>query len=294
MKKHIGEDHSSAKTIFVVVCLKGGVGKSTVSASLAFYLANVLKKDVGLWDMDITSPSIPKILNLQGTGIGFTENGNIAPVNQSKHLKVMSVDFCLPSSDQPIVFDEKKKKNHMVQFLKSVEFGKCDYFVFDTPPTTSPELMTILKLFPSKKMRIILVTQPGEASSNSVRKSIQHLKATGIPITGMLTNMHGHTCTKCGAFDAIFPGVVSIEDIANDYGIPYLGRVELGWVRTTKKGASIIRMDKFKPIGQAIVKNRPVKFKPKKEKIATWEKMMIARKIDSRLNKFVKGVKHGN
>ena len=110
MKRIIGDEHSWAKIIFVIVCLKGGVGKSTLAASLAYYIANVLKKRVGLWDMDITSPSIPKILNLQGADISFTDKGNIAPIKMSKYLKTISVDFFLPSTDQPVVFNEKKKK----------------------------------------------------------------------------------------------------------------------------------------------------------------------------------------
>lgn len=285
MKRVIGDEISWAKTIFVIVCLKGGVGKSTLSASLAYYLANVKKKKVGLWDMDITSPSIPKILSLQGAELDFTPAGNLAPVAQSKHLNVMSVDFFLPSNDQPIIFNEKKKKGHMIQFLKSVEFGKCDYFVFDTPPTTSPEFLTILKLYPRDTLRIILTTQPGDASSNSVQKSIQHIKATGIPIKGIITSMDGHTCPKCGYYDKVFPNPVSIEDIAKKYQIPYLGRIELGWVKRTKDNAMVVDMEHFGPLGRRIVKQKPVKFKPMKKKLTVWQKMKIARSLDKSLSK---------
>jgi len=281
----IGEKNSWADIIYVIVCLKGGVGKSTLSASLAYYLSHIRKKKVGLWDMDITSPSIPKILNIQGREIDFTPSGNLAPIKYSNDLSIMSVDFFLPSSDQPIIFDEKMKKGHMIQFLKSVEFGQCDYFVFDTPPTTSPEFLTILKLFPRDMLRIILTTQPGGASSNSVKKSIQHIKATGVPITGIVTSMDGHTCPQCGHYDKIFPAPVSIKDIATKYNIPYLGRIELGWVSTLRNGSSVIDMKKFTPIGDRIVSQKPVRFKPLKKKLNLWQKMRIAQSLDSGLNK---------
>ena len=44
---------------------KGGVGKSTFSSQLAFALAG-REKEVGLLDIDICGPSIPKMLGMEG------------------------------------------------------------------------------------------------------------------------------------------------------------------------------------------------------------------------------------
>jgi Mrp family chromosome partitioning ATPase len=44
---------------------KGGVGKSTFSAQLAFALAG-MDKQVGLLDIDICGPSQPKMMGVEG------------------------------------------------------------------------------------------------------------------------------------------------------------------------------------------------------------------------------------
>ncbi len=286
MKRTIAKEYAQATIIFIIVSLKGGVAKSTTSASISYYLAK--KSKVGLWDMDITSPSIAKILNMQGRELTFTKGGKLAPIDYSENLSVMSVDFFLPSSDQPIVFNEKKKKSHMMQFLKSVDFGKCDYFVFDTPPTTSPELLTILNLFPAKNIRIVILSQPGDASSNSAMKSIQHLKSTGLPISGIVCTMDGHTCKKCGHYDPIFPNPVSIEDMAEKYGISYLGNIELGTVKSTDDGAMIYDHDKFRSTLNKIISTKPKRFKPMDTSISFFKKAIMVQTMDKNINALLK------
>jgi Mrp family chromosome partitioning ATPase len=44
---------------------KGGVGKSTVSSQLAHFLSS-RGFDVGLLDIDICGPSIPRMMGLEG------------------------------------------------------------------------------------------------------------------------------------------------------------------------------------------------------------------------------------
>lgn len=53
---------------------KGGVGKSTFAAQLAFALA-AHGRDVGLLDIDICGPSVPKMLGLEGEEIHQSNMG---------------------------------------------------------------------------------------------------------------------------------------------------------------------------------------------------------------------------
>lgn len=51
------------KNIFIITSGKGGVGKSTIACQLAMGLANQNLK-VGLLDLDICGPSVPRIMGL--------------------------------------------------------------------------------------------------------------------------------------------------------------------------------------------------------------------------------------
>ena len=62
----------------LIVAGKGGVGKSSVAAGVAISL---VKKgySVGLLDVDICGPSIPRLLNLEGAQVIESDYGWIPP-----------------------------------------------------------------------------------------------------------------------------------------------------------------------------------------------------------------------
>ncbi len=271
-----------AKQILMIVSLKGGVGKSSLSTSLAVYLAEALGYNVGLWDLDITSPSVPKILACQGeeltVGIGMIE-----PYQWSEKLKVMSVDFLLPETDQPILFHGDDKASLIRQFLKSTDFGKVDYLVLDTPPTTSEELMTILSLFRVSKLNIIFITQPSEVSENGVIKSVRFLTDRGYPVKGIVTNMDGMVCTECDHHNTLFKEGMGVEAIAEKYDIPFLGGIPIGdgMIEET----NILNGPKFVEVADNIMKTAPVVHEEKYAPKSLGEKAIIGMKGLRKLKK---------
>ena len=104
---------SSIKHKLLVLSGKGGVGKSTFSAQLAFTLAS-LGFQVGLLDIDICGPSIPRMLGLVGQEVHQSASG-WSPVYVEDNLGVMSIGFMLPNSDDAVIW-RGPKKNGLVNF----------------------------------------------------------------------------------------------------------------------------------------------------------------------------------
>jgi Mrp family chromosome partitioning ATPase len=72
---------------------KGGVGKSTVSSQLALLLA-ARGFQVGLLDIDICGPSIPRMMGLKDQEVHQSNDG-WSPIYVSDNLGVMSIGFLL-------------------------------------------------------------------------------------------------------------------------------------------------------------------------------------------------------
>jgi len=266
-------------TIIMILSLKGGVGKSTIACSLAYYLSEVRKVKTALWDLDITSPSCPKILGISGQDIQVTKDA-IIPVQYSENLKVLSLDFFLPAADQPIIFKGVRKASVIEQFLKTVDFGGVKYLILDTPPTTSEELLTILELFDRSKINMVFVTQNSSISNNSVIKSIRFLKEKGYPIKGILCNMSSVICQHCGEESSIFyDGGESVEDIAAEYQIPFLGNIPIG----ERLENALLTSTRFAFIADRIIDQKAIRFEPTRGKIGALDKLMLAFSIKRRL-----------
>eukprot|EP01124_Arcella_intermedia_P021661 TRINITY_DN3077_c0_g1_i2.p1 TRINITY_DN3077_c0_g1~~TRINITY_DN3077_c0_g1_i2.p1 ORF type:complete len:235 (+),score=47.99 TRINITY_DN3077_c0_g1_i2:28-732(+) len=143
----------------LVLSGKGGVGKSTVSSQLAFYLQKQ-GHEVGLMDIDICGPSIPKIMGMEGEQLHQTSLG-WEPVYVEDNLAVVSIGFLLNEPNQAIIWRGPKKNTMIKQFLKDVYWNKLDYLVIDTPPGTSDEHLSIVQyLKQTQPEGAIIVTTP--------------------------------------------------------------------------------------------------------------------------------------
>ena len=178
----------------IVLSGKGGVGKSTVSANLAFALS---KKglSVGLLDSDLHGPSIPKMLGIEEKK-AIPNGEGINPVLVNSNLKVMSTAFLLSEKDTPIIWRGPLKMGVIKQFLGDVNWGKLDYLIIDLPPGTGDEPLSISQLIPDNDGAII-VTTPQDVALVSVRKSINFVKKMNYPIIGIIENMSGFSCPHC-------------------------------------------------------------------------------------------------
>ena len=202
---------------------KGGVGKSTVAANLAMSLA-LAGCDVGLLDVDIHGPSIPKLLGLEGRQL-TAGGGAIQPISIGPRLKVMSIGFLLGSPRDAVVWRGPLKYNIIRQFLSDVEWGGLDALIIDSPPGTGDEPLSVAQLI-GPPLAAIIVTTPQEVAIADVRRSITFCQQLKMEVLGLVENMSGFVCPRCGKTIDLFK-TGGGEALAHEMAVPFLGRIPL-------------------------------------------------------------------
>jgi Mrp family chromosome partitioning ATPase len=185
----------------VVLSGKGGVGKSTVAANLAAALSQA-GHAVGLLDVDIHGPSIPKLFALDGRGLE-TESQQIIPVKVAPGLSVMSIGFLLGSSTDAVIWRGPLKYSIIRQFLCDVAWGSLDYLVVDCPPGTGDEPLSVAQLV-GRPADAVIVTTPQELAIADVRRCVTFCEKVELPVAGIIENMSGYVCPSCGACADLF------------------------------------------------------------------------------------------
>lgn len=207
----------------IVLSGKGGVGKSTIATNIAVGLAlNGL--DVGLMDIDIHGPNIPKMLGIENARVQG-KDGKIIPISYGENLKVISIGFLLPKEDDPIIWRGPLKANLIKQFVEETDWGTLDYLIIDSPPGTGDEPLSVAQSFKGLSGAII-VTTPQDVSLLDSRKAINFAKALNIPVLGVIENMSGFVCPHCGNFIEIFKSGGG-EKISKEMQVPFLGKIPL-------------------------------------------------------------------
>ncbi|KAL1951393.1 hypothetical protein VTO73DRAFT_542 [Trametes versicolor] len=217
----------SVKHIIIVCSGKGGVGKSSVSTQLALSLrASSPTARVGILDVDLTGPSIPRMLGLDGHPVHQSSDGWV-PVyadGSAARLACMSVGFLLKKKEDSVVWRGPKKNAMIRQFLSDVRWGELDYLVIDTPPGTSDEHLSLVEHMAPVHARIsaVLVTTPQAVALLDAMKCLSFTRATSIPVLGLVENMSGYVCPCCGEVSNVF-STGGGEEMARREGLPFLG-----------------------------------------------------------------------
>ncbi len=255
-KEAIERRMSLVRHRILVLSGKGGVGKSTVACYLALSLARA-GKQVGLLDVDIHGPSIPKMLGLEGRTIEVTADA-MMPIRFSDKLKVMSMGFLLMTDQDAVIWRGPLKMGAIKQFIKDVEWGVLDYLVIDSPPGTGDEPLSVCQLIPARRRGFIsldgalVVTTPQELSLLDVSKSISFCRKLQMPVLGVIENMSGFFCPKCGEETQIFKSGGG-ERMAVEMGVPFLGRIPVDpkIVSASDKGQSFLETYPDSPAAEA-------------------------------------------
>ncbi|OCT52566.1 Cytosolic Fe-S cluster assembly factor CFD1 [Cladophialophora carrionii] len=250
------------KHVILVLSGKGGVGKSSVTLQLALSLSQQ-GHNVGILDIDLTGPSIPRLLNLEDKKVTQAPGGWL-PVkvhdarvpsddNTARRgsLHALSLAFLLPSRSSAVIWRGPKKTAMIRQFVSDVMWPpNTDYLLIDTPPGTSDEHIAIVEELHKLAAEVqpaavengnglhleidhrpklsgaVVVTTPQAIATADVRKELNFCVKTQVPVLGVIENMAGYMCPCCGEISNVFSKGGG-QIMANEANIPFLGSVPI-------------------------------------------------------------------
>ena len=204
----------------IVMSGKGGVGKTSTSVNLAIALADAGHR-VGIMDVDLHGPDVPRMLGLEGTP-ELNSNNKLNPMKYSQNLSAISIESFTPGKDDAIIWRGPLKFAAIRQFIGDVDWGELDFLVIDSPPGTGDEPLTVAQIIADAKA--VIVTTPQEVALADVRKSINFCRTVKMEIFGLIENMSGLSCPHCGEMIDLF-GSGGGERTAREAGIRFLGSI---------------------------------------------------------------------
>ncbi len=217
---------SGVKHVIAVASGKGGVGKSTLSATLAMSLSHLGAK-VGLLDADIYGPSIPTLFNVHQSPEMIEVDGKQRMVPVESHgLKLLSIGF-MTAPGQAVVWRGPMISSAFKQFIHDVEWGELDYLIVDLPPGTGDVQITLAQQ--ASLTGVVVVTTPQEMALTDARRAIDMFSLDAIkkPIIGVVENMSYFIPDDAPDKKYHIFGTGGGQKLAQEYNLPFLGELPL-------------------------------------------------------------------
>ncbi|MFH1213539.1 MAG: Mrp/NBP35 family ATP-binding protein [Candidatus Neomarinimicrobiota bacterium] len=198
---------------------KGGVGKSTITTLLALAL-NKRGKRVGIFDADLTGPSIPGMLGLKDQRV-FSDGTNLHPVISDQGIAIISMNLMLDDTQAPLIWRGPLLSKALQQIWGETLWGDLDYLLIDLPPGTADVPLSVMQSFPLSGLAF--VTTPHDVVITIVEKSIGMARKMNMKMLGVIENLSYFKCPHCGEKTDLF----SSSSPSKVPDLPDLGRLPL-------------------------------------------------------------------
>jgi len=169
------------KKIIAFGSAKGGVGKSSITASIALCLSKT--KSVGVLDADIYGPNQNILFEISEKPT-FDDNKIIKPIKKN-NIEVISMGSIL-DQDKAAAWRGPMLSGAIKQLINSTEWSDLDYLLIDMPPGTGDAYLTVFNEI--KVNHFILVTTPNALAMSDAKKTISLLEKLNIDILGYISN----------------------------------------------------------------------------------------------------------
>ena len=206
------------RTLIAIGSGKGGVGKSTLTANLAVALSRMGKK-VGLIDADIYGPSQPTLFGTSEKP--QAEKEKLIPV-EVQGIRLLSVGQ-LVSPGTALAWRGPMASSALNQLVEG-DWGDAELILVDLPPGTGDVQLSLVQK--ARPAGAVIVSTPQDLSLIDATRAIDLFGKTSVPVLGIVENMAGYQCPKCGETSDPF-GHGGAEASAKQLGVPFLGRLPL-------------------------------------------------------------------
>ena len=169
------------KKIIAFGSAKGGVGKSSITASIAIGLSKKYK--VGILDADIYGPNQDILFQINEKP-DLDDTKSVIPIKR-KDIEIVSMGFIL-DSDTSATWRGPMLSGAIKQIINSSKWGNLDFLLIDMPPGTGDSYMTIFNELSVD--HFILITSSNKLSISDSRRTISMLNKLEINILGYIEN----------------------------------------------------------------------------------------------------------
>ena len=191
----LGPGLANVSQFLAVYSCKGGVGKSTIAANLAYALVNAGVR-VGLLDVDVYGPSLPILIQPDDSTVRRSPLGKsmVMPI-QHRGLKMLSLGFVSPDSGVPgsgfsgsaAVMRGPMAGRVVSQLLKGTDWGHLDLLILDLPPGTGDVQLQLCQDIEINGA--VTVTTPSNVAITDTMKGIDMFTSLGVPTIAVVENM---------------------------------------------------------------------------------------------------------
>ena len=176
---------------------------------------------VGILDADIYGPSQTKMLGTTGKPDSL-DGKKMEPIT-NHGIQSISIGNLI-KEDTPMIWRGPMATGALEQLLNETNWKELDYLIVDLPPGTGDIHLTLCQKIPVTAA--VIVSTPQDIALLDAKKALKMFEKVKVPVLGVIENMSGHICPKCGYEDNIF-GKGGAKKMASEYSIDELGALPI-------------------------------------------------------------------